>query len=287
MDIKQMLEDIAPEIDEVAAKESVMNRVTRKRRVAWLVRGAAVAAVIVGFVAVAALASSPKDDPLPPAATSTSQTPTRITTTTTPPVTAHPPGSSVPPATSSLPPNTTVTPTTTVAPPPSTTTNPPRPVAPTPADDPTTVSTIALEHGWNGPVVPFGTDDGDGSGCTPGQTVGLPDGFWYVFDIAVSGDDGAAEAQFDLVCRYSDDERQAIYTPDEVIYDDSVVNESSLLRTIPFAADARIVVLDNGLFPWLLWGDAAAFGRQQELPIRAWLKVVDGQIVEVYQNFVA
>ena len=137
-----------------------------------------------------------------------------------------------------------------------------------------------------GPVTPFGSD-GDGSGCTPGQTV-LPDGFWYVHDLTP---DGANEpvVTFDLVCRYSDNERQLIYTPDEVDFDNSVRNDSTLLRTMPLAEDARIVTLSpsEGI-TWDVWGSPRDFvAAGDPWAGWAWLQVVDGTIVEIYQQFEA
>lgn len=285
MDIKTMLEEIAPEVDESAAHDQVMALVRRRRRGVWVARVAAVAAVVAGFMAVAAVTGG--SDPVAPSDGSSTST------SSTPPTTVAPTVSAAPPTTTPLPTtapsSTNVTPSTTVSP---TTTVPSTTI---PIVEPTVVtyeqlleaSVIVQESTAQGPISPMGSDDGDGSGCTPGITDSLPDGLWYVHDLNGSVIDGVGYVQFDLVCRYSDDERQAIYTPDEVDYDTSVRNDSNLLRTLPMAQDAIAFSLGEDV-TWELWENAPSFALiHADFVNWSWLKVVDGEIVEVFQQFEA
>ena len=286
MDIKTMLEEIAPEVDESVAHDQIMSMVRRRRRGLWVARVAAAAAVVAGFVAVAAVTGG--EDPVAPADGSSTTAPLEPRTTVTsvgPTVSAAPP-----PPSSTGAPTTTTSPTTTAAP---TTTAPPSTTIPiveptiVTYDELPDVSSIVRESTAQGPIVPMGNDDGDGSGCTPGVTDSLPDGLWYVRIVSGSVRDGIAHIEFDLVCRYSEDERQAIYTPDEVIYDTSVRNDSPLLRTMPLSGDAKAIVA-GGEPTWELWADAPSFATvRAEFVLSAWLKVVDGEIVEVFRQFEA
>ena len=281
-----LLVSAAPEVDEIAAYDMVVDRVARarRRRIVRVASGvAAAAAIIVG--AFALLAALPNDNQTAPPATSvvddrtepTVADPTAAPTTT--PVTTlgqTAPSSTTPQATTQGP----SVERTLLAVPPGWT----EPIERFRSDE-RNRSSIVVEYGPAGPTTPFGSDDGDGSGCTPGSASTLPDGLWYVGVVGVDG----SSLLVDLVCRYSDDARQEIYTPESVLFDDSVRNDSTLIRTVPTSSDVRIIALVDAGGVWGEWigietavADPNTFGLGG-----SWLRVVGGEIVEVYQNFKA
>lgn len=138
-------------------------------------------------------------------------------------------------------------------------------------------SIIAEQHGSFGPSKPLGADDGDGSGCSPGSDE-LPDGIWYGRVVAV----GDEFIQFDLMCRYSDDARQAVYTPDEVDFDTSSTNQSDRLRSLLIGENAVWFIPVYGELTRLMIPALSDVTPLLEAARPGWLLVDQGAMMEFF-----
>ena len=199
----------------------------------------------------------------PPSESAPTTVDTIVTTTAPTATTALPPATAAP---------TTAAPTTTSP-------YPPGSVALSDADSENVAeySTIAADYGSFGPNQPLGTDDGDGSGCAPGSDV-LPDGIWYGRVVTI--DDQTIE--FDLMCRYSDDARQAIYTPDEVDFDTSSTNQSARLRSLPIGENAYWFIPTYGELTRLMIPALSDVTNLLDAARPGWLLVDQGAMMEFF-----
>jgi hypothetical protein len=114
-------------------------------------------------------------------------------------------------------------------------------------------------------------DGSYGSGCSPGSGP-LPDGIW--FGLVAARDTNTFE--FD----------QAYLLPDPEV-DTRIVNESSTLRSVP--VDDTVLVTDLiGELP--IW-DGTTYGSWQAAscytagPCPAWVRILDGQVIYIAEQF--
>ena len=126
---------------------------------------------------------------------------------------------------------------------------------------------------------PFHDDGPSGSGCTPGDDVGLPDGWWYG-TVSTS----IAEAiDFDLACYHTgaSAEAAAASRGDEVNNDYYVVDDNPSRRSLPVAGDATAscVELDDGLR--MVDCDPADVTGEWAV----WIRVVGGVVDRVVEQY--
>ncbi len=138
-------------------------------------------------------------------------------------------------------------------------------------------STIAEWYGSFGPMEPLGTDDGDGNGCTPGSDT-LPDGIWFGRVVAVTDE----TIEFDLMCRYSDDARQAVHTPEEVDFDTSSTNRSDRLRSVTIGENAVWFIPLSGELTRLMIPALSDVTPYLDAARPGWLLVDQGAMMEFF-----
>lgn len=97
-------------------------------------------------------------------------------------------------------------------------------------------SRIAARWGSDGPMVPLGSDEANGSGCSPGSSV-LPDGVWFGF----VRDLGDRHIAFDLACLYTG-QRAYAQGADPEGADIAVRNDVLDERAVAVSPDARFFV---------------------------------------------
>ncbi|MEQ1788046.1 MAG: hypothetical protein ABL966_13410, partial [Acidimicrobiales bacterium] len=122
-------------------------------------------------------------------------------------------------------------------------------------------------------------DAASGSGCAPGGSDDLPDGWWYG---TIAGPVGA-DVDFDLACYYigAAAEAEAASRGDEVNNDYYVVNENPQVRTLTVAAgaSATCVEMDGNIdgadcSPTDVAGDWAV-----------WLRVQGGEVDRIVEQY--
>ena len=97
-------------------------------------------------------------------------------------------------------------------------------------------SQIIARWGPDGPMNPLGSDDANGSGCSPGSAA-LPDGVWFGF-VRNLGD---RQIAFDLACLYTGERAYARGASPEGA-DIAVMNDVLDERLIPISPKARFFV---------------------------------------------
>lgn len=142
--------------------------------------------------------------------------------------------------------------------------------------DPTTTTTIAVELGEE---PSFHEDGASGSGCTPGDDTGLPDGWWYgEVDSEVTD-----AVSFDLACYYvgaAADETAASRGEDAPsgVY---VVNDNLNLRSIPLADDVQTTCVT--LEPEVANVDCAPGDLSGDFGV--WIRVFGGEADRIVEQY--
>lgn len=126
---------------------------------------------------------------------------------------------------------------------------------------------------------PFHDDGPSGSGCTPGDTADLPDGWWYG---SVDGE-VVDSVSFDLACYYTGAaaEEVAASRDDEAPSGVYVVNDNPELRSIPLADDAQTTCVT--LEPEVASIDCAPGDLSGDFGV--WVRVTDGEADRLIEQY--
>jgi hypothetical protein len=133
-------------------------------------------------------------------------------------------------------------------------------------------------------------DGPSGSGCTPGDTVTLPEGEW--FGLVVSTSESGIE--FDLACWFTGEpaveaaaEDGAESPPPNDYY---VRNDNPQIRSLPVSPDTEVTWYPNGgdpasevVVPFPDWVEGVT-ARGPYLGV--WLDVIDGEVVRIREQWV-
>jgi hypothetical protein len=152
-------------------------------------------------------------------------------------------------------------------------------------------SAIVARSGPWGPDRPFGNQEANGSGCTPGTDT-LPDGTWFGFVDRLDGD----RMIFDLACLFTGDRADQVdgYVDGSPYH---VVNDNPALRSVPLAPDATFFLHDDasGIDPaarrgWdaeEMWRHLAdrpgGQGRWRDGTAGVWILIEGGRLVEAME----
>lgn len=132
-------------------------------------------------------------------------------------------------------------------------------------------------------------DGPSGSGCSPGDAAGLPEGEWFGFVEATS----ATGIEFDLACWFtgqaavdaSAEDGEESPPPNDYY----VRNENTLTRSLPVSPEVPVVWYPDGdpttetVVDFEVWAEAVV-GRGFMFGV--WLDVIDGEVHEIREQWV-
>jgi hypothetical protein len=133
-----------------------------------------------------------------------------------------------------------------------------------------------------------GPDGPSGSGCTPDDTVSLPEGEWY--GVVVSATPSGFE--FDLACWFTGEAAVAAAAedgaepPPNAYY---VRNDNPQIRSLPVSSETEVVWYPTGdpasevAVPFTDWVDGAT---SRGLFFGVWLDVIDGEVLAIREQWV-
>lgn len=161
--------------------------------------------------------------------------------------------------------------------------------APTVASSTTSTTTVVTTEA-PAPTTTAQPSGPSGSGCTPGETIALPEGEWYGSVVSAS----ASAIEFDLACWFTGEaavdaaaEDGAESPPPNDYY---VRNDNALIRSLPVSPDTEVTWYPVGGDPtseevatFQDWVEGAA-ARGYFLAV--WLEVIDGEVIRIREQWV-
>ena len=131
-------------------------------------------------------------------------------------------------------------------------------------------------------------DGPSGSGCTPGDTVALPEGEWY--GVVVSASPSGIE--FDLACWFTGEPAVAAAAEDDAEpppNDYYVRNDNPQIRSLPVSSETEVLWYPTGdpasesIVTFSDWVDGVT---SRGLLFGVWLDVIDGEVLRIREQWV-